>query len=77
MLRESDIYGEGLFQSCVCCHRDGASFCSVDGEVMRLMIDCFDVWQSGWEESSVIIPLRLSLYGGEIGWRDNKSGVSI
>ena len=44
---------------------------------MRLIIDCFVVWQSRWEEMSDVVGLRPSLDGSEIGSSDNKSGVGI
>ena len=44
---------------------------------MRLMIDCFVGWQSGWEESSDVVRQMPSLDGGEIGCKDNKSEVGI
>ena len=44
---------------------------------MRLLIDCFVGWQSGWEESSDVVRQRSFHDGSEIGCTDNKSGVGI
>ena len=77
MLGESGVCGEGQFQGWQCCHWDGAGFCSVDGKAMRLKIGCFVGWKSGWEKGSDVVWQRPSLGGSKIGYKDNKSGVSI